>query len=110
MGAGPIRLALFARFAANLGADWAEDVCSLERIGFLPAGTLSVGFMLFAEYCQLALALIEVGISTVMVRKQQEVTDLADDAKAAKKQGRKLNLMRLELAKFVSDIGKAVYD
>jgi len=40
---------LYFRIAANFGADWAEDVCSLERIGVLPKGTLSDEFMLFAE-------------------------------------------------------------
>jgi hypothetical protein len=115
-----MRMLLYIRVCANLGADWAEDVCSLERIGFLPKGTLSVGFMLFAEYCQLALALIEMCISTVMVRKQQEVSEVVESAtllkpgaevpKAVLKNRRKLALMRLELVKFVSDIGKAIYD
>ncbi len=104
-----MRALLYLRVAANLGADWAEDVCSLERIGFLPAGTLSVEFMLFAEYCQLALALIEIGISTALVRAQQEASEQAAVGKAAKEQ-RKLALVRLELVKFVSDLGKAIYD
>ena len=44
-----------AGIAANFGADWAEDVCSLERVGILHSlklGTLSHEFLLFAEYCQ----------------------------------------------------------
>jgi len=106
---GLMRWLLYLRVAANLGADWAEDICSLERIGFLPKGTLSVEFMLFAEYCQLVLALIEIGISAVMVRKQQEVSELAEEKKRVAQQ-RKLALMRLELVKFVSDIGKAIFD
>ena len=48
-----MRTLLYIRIAANFGADWAEDVCSLERVGILSAGTLSMSFMLFAEYCQL---------------------------------------------------------
>lgn len=104
-----LRALLYLRVAANLGADWAEDVCSLERIGFLPKGTLSVEFMLTAEYCQLALALIEIGISNALVRAQQEASDQAAASKAAKEQ-RKLALLRLELVKFISDVGKAVYD
>jgi len=104
-----LRVLLYLRVAANLGADWAEDVCSLERIGFLPEGTLSVKFMLFAEYCQLALALIEIGISNALVRAQQEASDQAAASKAAKEQ-RKLALLRLELVKFISDVGKAIYD
>eukprot|EP00966_Prymnesium_polylepis_P318833 7363622-Prymnesium_polylepis.1 len=55
-------------------ADWAEDVCSLERIGILPKGTLSVEFMLFAEYCQLVLALVEVSVTSAKLRKEEEKT------------------------------------
>ena len=47
---GVLRALLFLRVAANFGADWAEDVCSLERIGLLPKGTLSTEFLLFAEH------------------------------------------------------------
>jgi len=110
-----MRALLWLRIGANFGADWAEDVCSLERIGLLPAGTLSVEFMLFAEFCQLALALVEIGVTAVRVRKEQEVNELAalsGEVTAPKllAQQRKLALVRLELIKFVSDIGKALYD
>jgi len=117
---------LFLRVAANFGADWAEDVCSLERIGLLPAGTLSVSFLLFAEFCQLVLALVEVYVTTAKVRKEEDkarvveveaaVAAAAEPAKplaaggAVVKQRRKLALTRLELCKYVSDIGKAIYD
>ena len=115
---------LYLRVAANFGADWAEDVCSLERIGLLPAGTLSISFLLFAEYCQLVLALVEVYVTTAKVRTEEDkaraveveaaVAAAAEPAKAASgavlKQQRKLALTRLELVKFVSDIGKAIYD
>ena len=116
---GYMKFLLFFRVAANFGADWAEDVCSLERVGVLPAGTLSVGFMLFAEYCQLALALVEILVTGVRARKEAEVTELAhmkasggDDVSDEKliKQDRKLGLVRLELVKYVSDVGKALYD
>merc|ERR1711924_448629 len=66
---GMMRCLLYLRIAANFGADWAEDVCSLERIGLLPKGTLSIEFMLFAEYCQLVLALVEVFVTSVRARK-----------------------------------------
>ena len=111
-----MRSLLYFRIAANFGADWAEDVCSLERIGMLPKGTLSTEFMLFAEFCQLALALVEIFVTSVRVRKDQEITELAEAAPASAtasklvKQRRKLALVRLELVKFVSDIGKAIYD
>ena len=71
---GVMRALLLLRVAANFGADWAEDVCSLERIGLLPAGTLSVSFMLFAEYCQLVLALVECYVTTAKVQKQRSPT------------------------------------
>ena len=75
-----MRLLLYFRVAANLGADWAEDVCSLERVGLLPAGTLSVEFMLFAEYCQLALAIVEIWVTSARARKEAELTLLAEEA------------------------------
>jgi len=115
-----MKFLLFFRVAANFGADWAEDVCSLERVGLLPAGTLSVEFMLFAEYCQLALALVEIFVTGVRTQKELQLTVLAhqkaksgvDTVSEAKllTQDRKLALVRLELIKFVSDVGKAIYD
>ena len=109
-----MRACLYLRLFANIGADWAEDVCSLERIGFLPKGTLSVEFMLFAEYCQLVLALVEIFVTSVRARAEQQVTEATEqiggDAKTLLKQQRKLTMVRLELIKFVSDVGKALYD
>ena len=110
-----LRALLYVRVAANFGADWAEDVCSLERVGLLRAGTLSVEFMLFAEFCQLVLALVEIYVTSARVRDEASKTAKveADSSKSDKdvvKQQRKLHLMRLELAKFVSDIGKAIFD
>lgn len=110
-----MRVLLYTRIAANFGADWAEDVCSLERIGFLPQGTLSLEFMLFAEFCQLALALVEIGATSVKVRKVQAkaatiACSPASCAEVALKQQRELALTQLELVKFVSDVGKATFD
>uniref|UniRef100_A0A7S3S7V3 Uncharacterized protein n=1 Tax=Emiliania huxleyi TaxID=2903 RepID=A0A7S3S7V3_EMIHU len=109
-----MRLLLYFRVAANFGADWAEDVCSLERVGILPAGTLSVEFMLFAEYCQLALALVEIWVTSARARREAELSLLAEEAGVAApkllSQQRKLALVRLELVKFVSDVGKAIFD
>ena len=113
-----MRALFFLRGCANLCADWSEDVCSLERIGLLPPGTLSPEFHLVAEYCQLALAFVEVSISAVMVNKQQQVAalvtekseDSASDGSNMLKAYRQLAMLRLELIKFVSDIGKAVHD
>ena len=108
-----MRALLYVRLGANIGADWAEDVCSLERIGFLPKGTLSVEFMLFAEYCQLVLALVEIFVTSVRAHAEQLVTEATvaiGDAKTVLKQTRKLTMVRLELIKFVSDVGKALFD
>ena len=113
-----MRALFFLRGCANLCADWSEDVCSLERIGLLPTGTISREFQLVAEYCQLALAFVEVSISAVMVSKQQQVAtlvtekseDSTGDGSNMLKAYRQLAMLRLELIKFVSDIGKAVHD
>ena len=116
---------LYLRVTANFGADWAEDVCSLERIGLLPAGTLSLSFLLFAEFCQLVLAAVEVYVTTAKVRSEEDKTRVVEVEAAVKaasasaaaaasapvvKQRRKLALTRMELCKYVSDIGKAIYD
>lgn len=109
-----MRLFLCVRIAANFGADWAEDACSLERMGFLPAGTLSPEFLLFAEYCQLILALVEVVVTKARERKEKHVYELARslraDASNLKKLRRKCAMVRLEMVKYVSDLGKAFYD
>ena len=109
-----MRALLYVRIFANFGADWAEDACSLERMGILPAGTLGGPFMLFAEHCQLVLALVEIWVTTVRARKEKELHDLAKgvgaDAESLKAQRRKVALVRLELVKFVSDLGKAFFD
>ena len=106
-----------AGIAANFGADWAEDVCSLERVGILPSlglGALSHEFLLFAEYCQFALALVEILVTGVRARKERQVVSKAEAGGAEPdkmlKQRRKLALVRLELVKYVSDVGKALYD
>ena len=108
---------LYFRIAANFGADWAEDVCSLERVGILHSlklGTLSHEFLLFAEYCQFALALVEILVTGVRARKERQVVTMAEAAGAEPnkmlKQRRKLALVRLELVKYVSDVGKALHD
>ena len=111
---GVMKLFLMVRIAANFGADWAEDVCSLERMGFLPSGTLSVEFLLFAEYCQLVLAIVEVVVTKARESKEKHVFDLARSVGASPseltKLRRKCAMVRLEMCKFVSDLGKAFYD
>ena len=88
--------------------------CSLERMGFLPSGTLSVEFMLFAEYCQLVLAIVEVVVTKARETKEKHVFELARSVGASPseltKLRRKCAMVRLEMCKFVSDLGKAFYD
>ena len=95
--------------AANFGADWAEDVCSLERIGILRAGTLSVEFMLFAEYCQLVLALVEIFVTAVRARKESERYSPSRPTTSPTRSSLRraqASAHRLELVKFVSDVGR----
>jgi len=112
-----MRILFVLRGCANLLADWSEDICSLERIGLLPSGTLPIEFQLAAEYCQLALALVEVSVSAVMIGKQRLIVLMVEEKTTGSanwsgvlKAERQLAMLRLELIKFVSDIGKAVYD
>ena len=54
-------------------------------------------------------------IAVVLVDKQRLVVSLSEsvapaDAKSTLKAHRQLTMLQLELVKFVSDIGKAVYD
>ena len=81
----------------------------------LPKGTLSVEFMLFAEYCQLVLAIVEIVVTAVKARESHHATEALKAQPGAKpsavlKQQRALAMVRLELCKFVSDIGKAIFD
>jgi len=104
-----MRALLYFEFWFNLGADLAEDLCSLERIGLLPKGTLGVEILLWAEYFQLILALVEVVITYIKVQRQRAKLQKTE-VDACGREGRKMDLVRLELLKFVFDIGKAVYD
>ena len=71
-------------------------------------------FMLFAEYCQLVLAVVEVVVTKARETKEKHVFDLARSVGASSteltKLRRKCAMVRLEMCKFVSDLGKAFYD
>ena len=70
--------------------------------------------MLFAEYCQLVLAVVEVVVTKARETKEKHVFDLARSVGASSteltKLRRKCAMVRLEMCKFVSDLGKAFYD
>ena len=70
--------------------------------------------MLFAEFCQMVLAMVEMYVTSAKAKQEQGKTEklVASDAAADKllKQQRKLTMTRLELVKYVSDMGKAIYD
>ena len=70
--------------------------------------------MLFAEYCQLVLAVVEVVVTKARETKEKHVFDLARSVGASPseltKLRRKCAMVRLEMCKFVSDLGKAFYD
>jgi len=77
------RKVLWFDILCNLAADISEDICSLERLGFLQAGTLPSETEYWANFCQL------------------------DPSVAL---GRRLTMANLELSKFVADVGKAFWD
>lgn len=106
---GFLRLLLYLEFCTNVGADIAEDMCSLERIGALQKGTLSPDLLHLAELFQFWLALIEVAITAVKLHMQAQKVHVQGAAKDTELY-RKKRLVRLDLIKYVCDIGKAVYD
>lgn len=104
-----LRNLMYVSFWANLGADIAEDVCSLERIGALPKGTLPIRLLVLAELFQLVLAITEIFLTLGKISRQQRI--LAKCVPSMQpEQSRKMALVQLELVKFISDIGKALYD
>eukprot|EP00930_Biecheleria_cincta_P037047 TRINITY_DN25402_c0_g1_i1.p1 TRINITY_DN25402_c0_g1~~TRINITY_DN25402_c0_g1_i1.p1 ORF type:complete len:338 (-),score=62.77 TRINITY_DN25402_c0_g1_i1:108-1121(-) len=99
----------------NLVADLSEDICSLERLGFLTKGTLPVWAELNANRCQLVLALVEIALSFVRFRHFSRAAAAAlavEDADAAflRCAWRRRCMAALELSKFCADLGKAFWD
>ena len=77
----------------------------------LRKGTLGSRVLHIAELCQFVLALVEVVVSQVKVKRQESMlTSSVGDVDQEAKQRRKLMLLRLEALKFFMDIGKACYD
>eukprot|EP00443_Scrippsiella_acuminata_P044945 CAMPEP_0115188514 /NCGR_PEP_ID=MMETSP0270-20121206/11048_1 /TAXON_ID=71861 /ORGANISM="Scrippsiella trochoidea, Strain CCMP3099" /LENGTH=339 /DNA_ID=CAMNT_0002601695 /DNA_START=82 /DNA_END=1101 /DNA_ORIENTATION=+ len=101
-----VRLLFFLSIACNLAADISEDICSMERLGFMAAGTLPVWAELNANRCQLILALVEIVLAIVRwVRSRRE--SLQNPRPAT---NRRLWMAGLELSKFIADLGKAFWD
>jgi hypothetical protein len=90
------------------GADIAEDICSLEKIGFLSKGSIPTEILYLAELFQFVLALIEVAVTSFKFQRQAIKASKADEVNG--KEQRKLTLIKLEVLKYVLDIGKALYD
>ena len=61
-----------------------------------------------AELFQFVLALIEVAVTSFKLQRQAIKASKADEVNG--KEQRKLTLIKLEVLKYVLDIGKAVYD
>ena len=100
---------LFVERTVAAGADIAEDVCSFERIGALPKGTLPIRLLVLAELFQLVLAITEIFLTLGKISRQQRI--LAKCVPTMQpEQSRKMALAHLELVKFISVIGKALYD
>lgn len=100
------RKVLWFDILCNLAADICEDICSLERLGFLQAGTLPSETEYWANFCQLVLALVEIFVAIVRRRRLHKMYAL-DPSVAL---GRRLTMANLELSKFVADVGKAFWD
>ncbi|CAD7927022.1 unnamed protein product [Amoebophrya sp. A120] len=95
----PVKHLFLAEFWLNLVADLAEDLTSLQKLKIIPAHWLPDATELYANYCQLPLAFVEVAVS---VLKRQMVDSSINPLKAT--------MANLEIFKYLCDIGKGVYD
>lgn len=101
-----VKLLFFFSIMCNLAADISEDICSLERLGFLAAGTLPAWAEINSNRCQLVLVLVE--ISLALVRWARLRRGALQDQQLSTR--RRLWMAGLELSKFVADLGKAFWD
>mmetsp|Transcript_65859 Transcript_65859/g.157406 ORF Transcript_65859/g.157406 Transcript_65859/m.157406 type:complete len:245 (+) Transcript_65859:112-846(+) len=97
---------LYADVACNLAADISEDITSLEKLGVLRKGSLPARTEYYSNWCQLVLAVVEIMVTAVKVRRQSEATK---DSPTVASQ-RKLALANLEFSKFIADLIKAFWD
>eukprot|EP00746_Dinoflagellata_sp_MGD_P166336 gnl/MRDRNA2_/MRDRNA2_96153_c0_seq1.p1 gnl/MRDRNA2_/MRDRNA2_96153_c0~~gnl/MRDRNA2_/MRDRNA2_96153_c0_seq1.p1 ORF type:complete len:235 (-),score=58.33 gnl/MRDRNA2_/MRDRNA2_96153_c0_seq1:5-709(-) len=91
----------------NIGADIAEDITSLEKVGIVPKGVLPARTEYYANWCQLVLAIVEIIVSGAKCKRERE-KKAKDPATLAT--SRKSAMADLEFSKFIADLGKAFYD
>eukprot|EP00927_Polykrikos_kofoidii_P052733 TRINITY_DN46675_c0_g1_i1.p1 TRINITY_DN46675_c0_g1~~TRINITY_DN46675_c0_g1_i1.p1 ORF type:complete len:250 (-),score=40.20 TRINITY_DN46675_c0_g1_i1:123-872(-) len=102
---------IFRRFllvdvACNVVADVSEDITSIEKLGVVPKGTLPKRMELYANWCQLVLAGVEMVVSLVKANRLREVS--VPNAPLSVK--RKHAMANLEVSKYVADLFKAFWD
>mmetsp|Transcript_150541 Transcript_150541/g.484024 ORF Transcript_150541/g.484024 Transcript_150541/m.484024 type:complete len:254 (-) Transcript_150541:96-857(-) len=98
---------LYLDVAANLVADVAEDITSLEKVGILKKGVLPKRTEYYSNWCQLVLAVVEIMVSRIKARRAREK---ASAPGASLEHKRKNSMAQLELSKYYSDLVKAFWD
>eukprot|EP00392_Amoebophrya_sp_AT5.2_P000762 g763.t1 len=101
----PLKYLFLGQFWLNLVADLAEDLTSLQKLKILPANWLPEKTELYANYCQLPLAFVEVAVA-VLKRQMIDASGAAPGSKTALK----ATMANLEIVKYLADIGKGVFD
>lgn len=97
----PTKYLFYVEFCFNMLADCSEDITSLGKLKILPANWFPGGVdnvEYYANWCQLPLAFIEVAICSVKLQNVKK-----DDYI-------KYSMAKLELLKYLFDIGKGVFD
>ncbi|CAD7938626.1 unnamed protein product [Amoebophrya sp. A25] len=95
---GPMKYLFLIEFWLNLVADLAEDLTSLQKLKLIPAKWLPDKTELYANYCQLPLAFVEVAVSLL----KRQMVDPANELKKT--------MANLEVIKYICDIGKGLFD
>jgi len=98
---------LYLDIACNVAADISEDVTSLEKLGVLRKGVLPARTEYYANWCQLALAVVEIVASYVKERRAAEKARKPD---APLEVRRKHAMAKIEFSKFIADLIKAFWD
>eukprot|EP00930_Biecheleria_cincta_P042216 TRINITY_DN29037_c0_g1_i1.p1 TRINITY_DN29037_c0_g1~~TRINITY_DN29037_c0_g1_i1.p1 ORF type:complete len:246 (+),score=49.86 TRINITY_DN29037_c0_g1_i1:55-792(+) len=101
------RSLLYLDVACNVVADVSEDFTSLEKIGFVRKGTLPKRTEYYSNWCQLALAVVEIFVHKV---KADRAREKAASPGATLEVQRKNTVAKLELSKFFADLIKAFWD
>jgi len=99
--------------AANVVADVSEDITSLEKVGFLKKGVLPKRTEYYSNWCQLALAVVEIAVSHIKASRAQAKAKAAASSNAGVVPvdvRRKKTLAELELSKYYADLVKAFWD